>query len=68
MPNLKRLWGDYFINPKTKEQSNVLKPGMVRTFCYFFVKPIRTIYELAMSDNESDKKKLDTLISKLNIK
>lgn len=68
MPNLKKLWGDNFIDPITKTQSKINKPGMIRTFCYFFIKPIRTIHQLAMSENVSDKDKLTQLCAKLGLK
>ena len=63
---MEKLWGDNFFDPKTKKWTKKMtdSPSCKRGFCQFVYEPIKVIIEACMAD---DKKKLFTMLEKLNI-
>jgi len=61
---LSRLWGNYFIDPKTGKISKQKKEGYERVFCKMILDPIYSIFH-AIKNKENEK--LDKMLKSLDI-
>ena len=55
---LQKLWGDYFVDPKTGKITSKQTPGTKRCFNYFVLRPIKQLINAIMNNNEERYNKL----------
>lgn len=61
---MRRLWGDNFYNPDTKQWSKQMGQGSIRAFNYFVLDPLVKILQ---ASSNGDKALAQTLLGKLDI-
>merc|ERR1739847_240995 len=62
---MSKLWGENFINPKTKKWAKTKSEDDVRSFCMYILDPIYKVFDCIMNFK---KEETDKLLDKLDIK